>query len=70
MHPDTSKEMVYKNYKNKLVPLIRTAKQIYYEKKIDKNKTNTLSILLRTSKNFAQIQCSYSYLIVSSQRFC
>ena len=39
-HPDTSRELKYKSYKNKLVRLIRIAKQIYYDKKIEENKTN------------------------------
>ena len=35
----TFKEMLYKNNKNKLFQLIRAAKEIYYDKKIDENKT-------------------------------
>ena len=39
-NPDSSKEKAYKNHKNKLVGLIRTAKKQYYENKLSENKTN------------------------------
>ena len=39
-HPEPSKEKAYKNYRNKLVRLIRSAKKLYYDKKILENKTN------------------------------
>ena len=39
-YPDPTRETKYKKYKNKLIHSIRIAKRLYYDKKLEENKSN------------------------------
>ena len=65
-HPEPLKEVVYKNYRNKLVRLIRVAKRLYYDKKIFENKTNIkqtfkyLNEIVNKKKNKPKVSSAFT----------